>query len=75
VAGRSNKAAFALWVAIVGLVALHLWPPHGGPEPLLLGVLPWDLTWHVLWMVGAMAAVMMMTSTRLWPDGDEGDDG
>ena len=58
---------------MVILLGLHLWPPHGGPAPIVLGVFPWDLAWHLLWMAAAALAVLAMTSTRLWPDDDATD--
>lgn len=64
----TRAASIAFTVAVVVLVALHLWPPHGGPQPMVLGFVPWDLAWHLLWMAAAGAAVFAMTSTRLWPD-------
>lgn len=66
-----RRATFGMAAVVAVLIALHLRPPHGGPEPLLGGVLPWDLTWHVLWMVAAMLAVLAMTSRRLWPDDED----
>lgn len=55
-------------VVVTALVVLHLVPPHGGPDPVVLGVFPWDLAWHLGWMIAAGAAVFAMTSVRLWPD-------
>jgi hypothetical protein len=67
----TSRATWALAAAIAGLVGLHLWPPHGGPAPMLAGVLPWDLVWHVAWMGAAMLVVLAMTSRRMWPDDEE----
>lgn len=71
---RSSRARLGFTAAVVILLALHLWPPHGGPAPIVFGVFPWDLAWHLLWMAAATAAVFAMTSTRLWPD-DDGTEG
>lgn len=71
----SSRATWALGAAIVGLVALHLLPPHGGPAPILAGVLPWDLVWHVLWMGAAMLVVVAMTARRFWPDDEDAAEG
>lgn len=55
---------------VVALLVVHVWPPRGGPEPLVLGVLPWDLAVHVAWMLVAALVVVWMTSRALWPDED-----
>ena len=67
-AGKMTSMRSLPGVVLVLLALLHLVPPHGGPDPVVLGVLPWDLAWHLLWMVAAGAAVIAMTSPRLWPD-------
>lgn len=65
---RTSWVGLGFAVVLVLLVVLHLVPPHGGPDPVVLGIFPWDLAWHLLWMVAAAAAVIAMTSLRLWPD-------
>lgn len=65
---RSNPARVGITVAVLVLLATHLWPPHGGPAPVVFGVFPWDLAWHLLWMAAAAVVVVAMTSRRLWPD-------
>ena len=62
------RRAFALFVA--ALVVAHVWAPHGGPDPILLG-LPRDVLVHLAWMAAAGIAVAWMTSRALWPDEDE----
>ena len=53
---------------VVALLLVHVAPPRGGPDPLLFGVLPWDLAVHVVWMLLAALAVVWMTTRALWPD-------
>lgn len=65
---RTSWVGLGFAVGLVLLVVLHLVPPHGGPDPVVLGIFPWDLAWHLLWMAAAAAAVIAMTSLRLWPD-------
>lgn len=59
-----------LGALVVGLIALHVVPPRGGPEPLLFGVLPFDLVVALGWMSAAAVVVVWMTSPSLWPDED-----
>lgn len=73
-AGRRASWVGPGFAAVVAaLIGSHLFAPHGGPDPVVLGVLPWDLAWHLAWMLAAAAAVVAMTSTWLWPDAP-GDD-
>jgi uncharacterized membrane protein len=65
---RSARVSLGFTVVVLGLLALHLWPPHGGPAPIVFGVFPWDLAWHLAWMAAATLVVFAMTSRRLWPD-------
>ena len=60
------------WALVIALRVLHVVPPRGGPEPLVLGTLPLDLALSLAWMLVAALAVVWMTSPALWPD-DEGD--
>jgi hypothetical protein len=69
---RPSRWGFALVVAV--LLLLHLLPPRGGPEPIVLGVLPWTLAWSLAWMAAASVAVVWMTGRGLWPDGPDDDD-
>jgi hypothetical protein len=43
------------------------WPADGPP---MLGFIPWDLGYHLLWMVGATGVVLYMTEV-LWTDPEE----
>jgi hypothetical protein len=56
------------WALVTALGVLHVVPPRGGPEPLVLGVLPFDLAFSLAWMLVAALAVVWMTSPSLWPD-------
>ena len=54
-------------VALLLLVALHVLPTPGDPQWVLLGFVPWDLAWHLLWMLAALGVVLFMTGPP-WPD-------
>jgi hypothetical protein len=56
-----------LSVALVLLVGLHLVPVPGDPTWVVLGFVPWDLAWHLGWMLLASAVVIYMTGPP-WPD-------
>ena len=60
---------WAFGTALVGLTVLHVVDPWGGQGPTFAAIagLPWDLTYHLLWMAAAAAAVLYMTY-RVWPD-------
>lgn len=61
----SSRIALALACAV--LVVLHIVQPGRGSTDLLFGFLPWDLTYHLLWM-GAAAAVVLFTTDVVWRD-------
>ncbi|MBZ5715195.1 hypothetical protein [Nannocystis pusilla] len=52
----------------VALVVLHVDTWNAGPGELLLGWLPWDLAYHLLWMAAAALLVLYMTSRAIWPE-------
>ncbi len=54
-------------MALVTLVVLHVVPIPGDPHWILLGFLPWDLAYPLLWLLVATIVVFFMT-TRPWPD-------
>ncbi len=56
-----------LSVALIVLTVLHVVPIGGDSDALVLGWMPWDLAYHLLWMVGAAAVVLYMTGPP-WPD-------
>ena len=56
-----------LSVALVVLVVVHLVPVPGDPARLVAGFLPWDLAWHLGWMLAATLVVLYMTGPP-WPD-------
>jgi hypothetical protein len=67
----TRSRARTAWVVLVSiLLVLHVWPPWVGEDPVWLGFLPWDLTYHLLWMIAALAVVLFMTE-RVWPDDAE----
>lgn len=53
---------------IAALLVLHLdfWNAGRGGA-LILGVLPYDLAYHLAWMLAAWAVVVYMT-VKVWPD-------
>ena len=55
---------------VVVLFVVHVFPPRGGPEPILFGVLPFDLAVALGWMIAAGLVVVWMTSRSLWRDED-----
>lgn len=55
------------WLAVCGLLGLHMLGFGQGDRALLLGWMPIDLAYRVLWMALAAAVVFWMTG-RLWPD-------
>ena len=61
-----------IFIALVlVLCVLHVLPPRGGPEPILFGVLPFDLAVALGWMIAAALVVVWMTSRSLWPDEED----
>jgi len=68
---RARACGRAFAAVVVALVGLHLWPPFGGPEPILLGVLPWDLAVSLAWMAIAGLCVVWMTTPTMWPDDED----
>jgi hypothetical protein len=65
VSSRIERGLF--WLAVVGLLGLHMLGFGQGERPLLLGWVPIDLAYRVLWMALAAAVVFWMTG-RMWPD-------
>lgn len=57
---RSHRH-LALAVLVSVLLAGHLLQPSPGIEPMVVGWLPWDLGYHLLWMAAAAAVVWFMT--------------
>lgn len=64
---RTERVLF--WLAVIGLLALHMVGFGQGERPLLFGWVPADLAYRVLWM-GLAAAVVFWMTGRLWPDHD-----
>ncbi len=56
-----------VWAAAAGLIAVHVWAPHR--DGLLGGVLPWDLAFHLGWMLAAGLLIEVMTRVA-WRDVD-----
>lgn len=57
----------ALSAALLVLVVVHLSPVPGDPARIIAGFLPWDLAWHLGWMLAATLVVFYMTGPP-WPD-------
>ena len=55
------------WLAVIGLLGLHMLGFGQGGRPLLFGWMPTDLAYRVLWMALAAVVVFWMTG-RLWPN-------
>lgn len=56
-----------LSVALLVLVVVHLLPIPGDPTWIVARFLPWDLAWHLGWMLAATLVVIYMTGPP-WPD-------
>jgi hypothetical protein len=65
----TRRAVLAAWVA--ALLVTHVVQWRAGQRPTLFGFLPWDLAYHLLWMVAAAAAIIFMTARSCkashWP--------
>ena len=62
---RTERVLF--WLAVIGLLGLHMVGFGQGDRPLLFGWMPTDLAYRVLWMALAAGVVFWMTG-RLWGD-------
>lgn len=62
----AHRRLFAVLAA--ALIVVHVDPWNAGPGPLVLGWLPWDLAYHLLWMAIATLLVFYMTSAAIWPE-------
>jgi len=60
-----EKVLFGL--CVVALLATHMISIEQGERPLVLGWLPVDMAYRVVWMAAAAGLVAWMT-TRLWPE-------
>lgn len=67
---RRHGRVLAVMVALLVLTHVVQWQP--GREPMLLGFLPWDLAYHLLWMVAATVVVLYMTEV-VWRHPPEDD--
>lgn len=56
-----------VWVAAVGLIAVHVWAPDR--QGLIAGVLPWDLAFHLAWMAAAGLLIEIIARVA-WRDVD-----
>jgi len=51
----------------IALVLLHLLHFPGALDVALLGWMPWDLAYHLGWMLAATAALFYLTA-KVWPE-------
>lgn len=63
---------------LLALVGAHLFAPRLDTSWMLAGFLPWDIAYHLLWMLAAAVGVLFMTGPA-WPEPEaerepEGDD-
>jgi hypothetical protein len=59
---------------VLVLVVTHVFPWQPASDPsswMLLGFLPWDLAYHLLWMVAATGVVLYMTEVLWQPPEDD----
>ena len=66
------RVTVVLGTLVVALLMLHVDTWNADVTTLVLGWLPWDLAYHLLWMAGATAAVLYMTSSAIWPEDQDG---
>ena len=57
------------WAAVAALLVAHMFGFGQGAQPLLLGWVPLDLGYRLVWIALAAALVFWMTG-RLWPDNE-----
>ena len=62
----AHRRTFA--ALVTALLVLHVDPWNAGPAAPVLGWLPWDLAYHLLWMACATGAIVYMTSPAIWPE-------
>ncbi len=63
----SAVARRVLGLALVVLMVLHVVPVAGDPQWILLGFIPWDLAYPLMWMAASSLVVLYMTGPA-WPD-------
>jgi hypothetical protein len=64
--GRRGHARVFAAIALA-LVLLHLW--HFPGAVAVPGWMPWDLAYHLLWMLAATGAIFYLTA-KVWPEAD-----
>lgn len=65
-ARRRHRWVFAGAVVVLLVLHVDVWN-QGRGDALILGFIPYDLAYHLLWMVVAWAVVIYMT-VFVWPD-------
>ncbi|MCA9658399.1 MAG: hypothetical protein KC486_08645 [Myxococcales bacterium] len=63
---RVHRWIFAVLIAALLVLHLDVWNAGRGGA-LVLGVLPYDLAYHLAWMLAAWLVVVYMT-IKVWPD-------
>lgn len=64
---RGHARIFA--ATTVALVLLHLLHFPGALDVAVLGWIPWDLAYHLGWMLAATGAIFYLTA-KVWPEAD-----
>ncbi len=65
-ARRRHRWVFAAAVVVLLVLHVDVWN-QGRGDGLILGFIPYDLAYHLLWMLVAWAVVIYMT-VFVWPD-------
>jgi len=69
--GDDGRRRWLIWGLATALVGVHVWAPSRAG--IIAGVLPWDLAFHLGWMIAA--GLLVETLTRVaWRDVDGGGD-
>ncbi len=67
---RRREHRLIFWVAVCGMLVLHMDPfARGRVDPVVLGWIPRDLGYHLLWITAA-AVMTFYLCARVWPDDD-----
>lgn len=67
--GRRRVEHGLFWVAVVALLAAHMFGVAQGDRALVLGWMPADLVYRVVW-IGLAAGLVFWMTGRLWPDAE-----
>lgn len=62
---RLERSLF--WTAVATLLVAHMFSLEQGERALVLGWIPVDMAYRVVWM-GCAAGLVAWMTTRLWPE-------